>query len=421
MFIILQEKSIQEDHHNAFVENIGKVLFGQDQKKHIRDILNVSNTNDEDGVFEKIRKRISELASEMKSWGVEIPLKWFLFQQVIEKLKENKVPISTTKNVQQMASHKYIGITDDADFRKCLLYFHDVGTIIYYDEEGLNENVILDPKWLIDAFRCLVSHQISNETKIGDDWCTLQQTGQITTSLLGKLLQKKTDYTIDFQGHKEYLIEVMKKFDIIVSMKDSPFLYMPCMMTDCSLDFVKGNFITATFDKTSWLCLRFDFLPPVFFNHIIARYMKVYNVISAMDKGKGVIKHALYRKIAVFKLPDSGCKQLILCQAPNILAVQICFSKANDIKDYSKYRKDLDTFVQNLKSRYKLHIVYKVELACKDGDIELGRTSLCDLNEPEYRCKSHKNNIHSSGELLDWWYTKDEFVSFNIHATCNRK
>lgn len=417
IIITLQDVSTQKIHHSEFVSNIAKVLKKQEQKKHIREIYHVSNTEDEEQYFEKIRNTISTLAMEMKSWGVKIPLKWFLFQQVIEKLKENKVSFSTTLKVQRMAKHDDIGITDDDDFKDCLLYFHNVGTLIYFDEEGLRENIILDPKWLVDAFRCLVSHEISDWVRISDDWDILRKTGKLTETLLHKLLQKQTDYTSDFNANKDHLVEVMKKFDIIVQMKGSLDLYMPCMMEDCSLHEIKNKLFSDKFDKTSWLVLRFDFLPPVFFNHIVAVYMKQYDVSQILDKKDRLQRHALYRKLAVFNIPKSNCKQLIIGQAPSIIAVQIWYSKGEHDQEYSKYRKTLCDIVQSLKSRYKLSISYEIQFTCMNGDFALPQTTWADLKESKYLCLQHENEQRSSAELFNCWYGKDYdyFVSFSIN------
>lgn len=364
---------------------------------------------------------ISKLAKQMKDWGTKIPIKWLLFQQVIEKLKENNIPVSTTEKVQQIANNEKIGITDDTDFQNCLQYFHDIGTIIYYNEKGLKENIILDPKWLVDAFKCLVSDKVDTDITFQPEWETLNDTGELSRSLLSKLLsRKKSDYTNHFLENEDHLIEVMKKFDIIVKMKKSPTLYMPCRMKICTLDEVKNKFIDATseINKTSWLCLQFDFLPPVFFNHIIARFMKEYDVRSKSDVNTRNSELALYRQIAVFNLTKSGCELLVLCQTPTIVAVQIWYPNKKLDNDYSKCRRKLCKIVQTLKNRYKLKIPHSIKLVYQEGDFTLDRTSWQELNEPEYQCRQRKHAF-PSGELLNCWYTKGYLVSFyKLNKSC---
>ncbi|XP_071179589.1 uncharacterized protein [Mytilus edulis] len=398
----------QKKHHKKFIENIGRVLKEQDPKKHIREIYYISNTEDDDNSFQKIREFISKLTMDMKGWGTEIPFTWLLLQQVIEQLKESNVPFSTTKKLRQMANHKDIGITDDTDFRDCLQYFHGIGTIIYFDEKGLREHIILDPQWLVDAFKCVVSDKVDTGVKCSDDFMKLEDTGLLSYSLLCELLNKKiSKYTVHFRENIDHLIRVMKKFDIIVNLKNSSDLYMPCMMKSSTLDKVKMSFIkeSSNIDKTSWLCLKFDFLPPVFFNHIIARYMQQFEVSKELDINTRSKKLSLYREIAVFNLTSSGCAQLVLCQAPTVIAVQIWFQKQNHGKEYSKYRRQLCNIVQTLKKRYRLNIVFGIEFTCKDGEFTNDRTRWGELHEPEYRCRQHKET-HFSEEVLNFWYAK---------------
>ncbi|CAG2224186.1 unnamed protein product [Mytilus edulis] len=208
----------------------------------------------------------------MRDWGQDCPLKWILFQQVLLKLKESNVSISSIQSLLKIAKHEDINIIKDDDVKQCLQYCHDIGTVVYFNEEKLADFVILNPKWLIDAFRCLVSDKTENDIKVSDDWQTLKDTGQISESLISLLFNKEPE--LKFEDNKAHLIEVLKRFDIIVNLKDSSELYMPCMIKSCSFFEFQKHFCDESIFKTSWFCLEFKFLPPAFFNHIIAWYIK---------------------------------------------------------------------------------------------------------------------------------------------------
>ncbi|XP_063405793.1 probable serine/threonine-protein kinase roco6 [Mytilus trossulus] len=203
----------KEKRQTKFKENLNHVLKGQEKKRHLRNIYFISNTEDTDIVFEEIRKEISRQAMTMQDWGKDCPLKWLLFQRVLMKLKDNNVPISSTKSLLKIAKHKDIDISEDNEVKQCLQYCHDIGTVVYFDEDKLADHVILDPKWLINAFRCLVSDKIDNVIEISDDWETLTDTGQLTDSLISLLFEKEPE--LKFVENKAHLVEVMKRFDII--------------------------------------------------------------------------------------------------------------------------------------------------------------------------------------------------------------
>ncbi|CAC5411135.1 unnamed protein product [Mytilus coruscus] len=273
-----KEPSEQQKRRQQFEENLRKNLKKQKKKNHLREIYFVSNTEDDDNVFEEIRQGISRQAMQMNDWGRVCPLKWLLFQQILGKLKESGVPISTTKQLFKIATHDDIGISNNEKFKLCLQYCHDNGTVIYFEEDTLQDHVILDPKWLADAFRCLVSDKIDTEIKLSDHWQNLIETGELTDKLITGLFKKEPH--LKFFENKIHLLEVMKRFNIIVNLKNSTALYMPCMKKPCSFEEVIKQFIdeSQSFYRASWLCLDFEFLPPAFFNHILAWYIKQYAV-----------------------------------------------------------------------------------------------------------------------------------------------
>ncbi|XP_076084516.1 putative serine/threonine-protein kinase qkgA [Mytilus galloprovincialis] len=398
----LERKKRQEQ----FKENLGQVMKDQKKKGHLKNLYFVSNTEDTDIVFEEIRKDISRQAMDMQDWGKDCPLKWLLFQEVLLKLKDSNVPISSTETLLKIAKHPDINISEDYEVKQCLQYCHDIGTVVYFDEEKLADYVILDPKWLVNAFRCLVSDKIENVIEVSDDWQKLKNFGQLTEALISSLFKKEPE--LQFEENKPHLLEVMKRFDIIVNLKNSTELYMPCMIKSCSFPEVKRQFSygSQSTKKTSWLCLEFKFLPPAFFNHIIAWYIKQYNVSVILDKTNRRKRNALFRQVGVFDLDSSGCEQLVVCEGPNTIALQVWDSRMSN-KTYGKLRSELFRFVKTLRKRYSLHIPYSNTLTCKNGDFAINRKPLRDLLTKDYRCLEHNTN-HSSHDLVKPWDLSEE-------------
>ncbi|VDI83687.1 coiled-coil and C2 domain-containing protein 1 [Mytilus galloprovincialis] len=396
-----KEPSERKKRQRQFKDNLGQVLKDQEKKKHLRNIYFISNTEDVDIVFEEIRKEIYRQAMEMEDWGKICPLKWLLFQQVLLKLRDNNVPISSTKTLLKIAKHDDIGISEENEVKRCLKYCNDNGTVIYFDEENLADHVILNPKWLIKAFRCLVSDKIDNVIEVSDDWQQLKDTGQLTDSLISSLFRKEPN--LKFENNKAHLIEVMKRFDIIVNLKDSTTLYMPCMIKACSFSEVQKHFSdgSQSITKTSWLCLEFKFLPPAFFNHIIAWYVKKYNVSYIIDKECRSKRNALYRQVGVFDLDLSRCEQLVVCKGHNTIALQVWHSRMSK-KTYGNLGSELFRVVETLQNRYSLHISYIKTFTCYDGDFTIQRKTIDDLLTEEYRCFEHKKN-HKSDDLVKPW------------------
>ncbi|CAC5403711.1 unnamed protein product [Mytilus coruscus] len=376
-----EDKSERQKQQKRFIEYLCEVLFNQEKKDHLRKVYFVSNTDDSDDVFETIRKDIS--------------------RQAMGKLKDSGVPISTTAKLFKISMHEGIGITTEEEFKSCLQYCHDNGTVIYFDEESLTDHVILDPKWLVDAFRCLVSDKMEFNSSLADDWHKLYEYGELTDSLIYHLFNK--DKKRNFSKNKTHLLEVMKRFDIIVNLKNSTVLYMPCMMKSCSVEDVKKQLIgdSQSIRKTSWLCLEFEFLPPAFFNHILVWYIKQFSVTVILKKETRYERKALYRQIGVFDLDSSRCEQLVVCEGPNVIALQIWSSRMPN-RTYGDFKTNLRQFIDTLRNRYRLKIAYKETFKCKDGDFTIHRESMDHLLTEKYRCVEHKIN-HTSDDLVNPW------------------
>lgn len=373
----------------------------------MRSVYFVSNTEDSDTVFTEIRKEISRQAMFMKDWGSDCPLNWLLFQQVLEHLRESGVPICTTVKLSKIAKHNDIGITSDAELKLCLQFCHDNGTVIYFEEENLRDHVILDPKWLVDAFKCFVSDKFEAVITFSDDWQQLTETGQLTDKLISDLLKKEPH--LNLFENKTHLLEVMKRFDIIVKLNDSSALYMPCMMKTCTFEEVRNLFFYERryFYSTSWFCLEFQFLPPAFFNHILAWYIRQYSVSVILERGPRNERKALYRQLGVFDTDLSRSKQLMVCEGPNVIALQIWNSQKFDIA-YGDIRTDLCEFVNSLSERYRLKIAFEISFKCKDGDFTCNRMKIKSLlPTQEYFCLEHQT-VHSSDDLVQPWYFSEE-------------
>lgn len=40
---------------------------------------------------------------------------------------------------------------------QALRFLHDLGSIQYFEREGLNNRIIINPQWIIDAMACIIS------------------------------------------------------------------------------------------------------------------------------------------------------------------------------------------------------------------------------------------------------------------------
>ena len=49
------------------------------------------------------------------------------------------------------------GIYDEKDVRMAVQLLHHLGTVQYFDNDFLRDNVVINPQWIVDVMACVVS------------------------------------------------------------------------------------------------------------------------------------------------------------------------------------------------------------------------------------------------------------------------
>ncbi|CAG2236447.1 unnamed protein product [Mytilus edulis] len=127
-------------------------------------------------------------------------------------------------------------------------------------------------------------------------WEDYHTKGKLHSKVLEDIFEKEQNimYT-----HKDYVLNVMEKFDIIILPIESESYvsdektcyYVPCMIKaepdGCIYDMF--NVTENTCVKSTWLFFKFKFLPPHLFNHLIASLSREYKVaevgVTKEEKG----------------------------------------------------------------------------------------------------------------------------------------
>jgi hypothetical protein len=103
-------------------------------------------------------KAICKSKNYKKRLGIEedCPRSYLLLEERANALKvERVVPTMAFKEWSDMAQ-KSVSI-DESAVKDATLYLHDLGSIVWFDEDGLRDVVVLDPQWLTRVFSSTVS------------------------------------------------------------------------------------------------------------------------------------------------------------------------------------------------------------------------------------------------------------------------
>ncbi|XP_063418386.1 uncharacterized protein LOC134701177 [Mytilus trossulus] len=382
---------------------------------HLHSTFYLSNTEDSDDEFEKLQHAIYETARKMDNWGKAFPLKWILLEHLIEINKNNGKHFINFTDMFELAKHPDINILEKEDLLLFLRFQHTVGNIIFF--EDIQDLIILRPQWLADAYRCLVSDRIGN-TRVYNlrDWTLFKQQGKISESLITELFELKGGR--QFSGQNINLHKVMEKLDILVKIENSSYSIMPSQMPSTTFDGLceKFGIIDGKCKRTSWLCFKFEFLPPSFFNHLSAMFIRNYNPSKVDDSV------ALYRGICMFDIDKSGGTKIMVTMSTDTIALQVLsFSKEQEGigSMCSNIYREVKQLIEDIKERYKVkYISLKLHFKCSDGYYFKDTFEYENLiDEKECFCIQHKQ-MHQSEQLYSPWM-KNELKEISDKAKIN--
>ncbi|XP_053375694.1 uncharacterized protein LOC123534022 [Mercenaria mercenaria] len=172
----------------------------------------VDNSIGNDETISALRETIVRLGNA-QSKAIEIPAKWIQLEQALADRKHIKIiPFELVLAIDEQNE---VPIGDPEQIKLFLRYHHGKGTFIYFDEEPLSEHVVLDPQYLIDAFKCIITSErfCSNDPEIRPLWKMLQTDGRLEVALIDKQWGK--DGNKMFMEYKEILILFLTKHHII--------------------------------------------------------------------------------------------------------------------------------------------------------------------------------------------------------------
>lgn len=391
---------------------MSKILSDHPKRGHLRKVHYLSNTCPLKYTkeFESIREDILISAKSLPNWGDNLPTRWIILEkEIYSKVTEKVISYDRAKDIAMTCSFQNVK-ESSFELDSFLKYEHDIGNIIFF--EDVKSYIIVDPKWLVNVFRCFVSHQYKTESMGMKEWKELEEKGKLKDKLIDKLLEKI--HSSILEKPKDFILQILEKFDIIVQPINNAVnenFYMPCMIKAVQFHNIIEKFNAETKDckRTSWFCLEFTFLPPAYFNHILVSFVKKNKLFVEKDD-----RLSIFRSCGIFQLNDACSHILVICLSKNLIAMQIWdrYSK-NDIC-YNEIKEDLVDLVHTMRKRYNLNITYEEKYTCSDGNYfekEERIVNKFETEDNDYFCFKHKE-MHPRKELYRSWLT----VCKNIHV-----
>ncbi|XP_071144055.1 probable serine/threonine-protein kinase roco8 [Mytilus edulis] len=361
---------------DRYVQNVS-----EDARRHLSKEYEyfISNTEDDSGVFKKIRQNLLNLAKTMKTWNMDYPLKFIQLEKCLQQRKK-KLPIIQFRELKDISSETQKPLSHK-ELKFFLEFHHEMRTLVYF--EDLSDYIILDTQWLSNAFKCIITakkfQSDPSRHLVKDKWDDLNVRGLLHSVVLENILDRnknifefeEEEQSNDEQDkHKDHILKVMEKFDIIIRPKTSnqvaadekPLYYVPCMVKAVPEKdiYEMFNVTKNTCRISTWLCFQFSFLPPHLMNHLIASLSRNYEVAEVGVTRQEQSKIALFKNIAVFELQkNTKLTKLLVMTFRNIIQIQVWDFEAEIKAGQFKFIADYMTLEINkiIHTRFKMSTV----------------------------------------------------------------
>ena len=303
--------------------NPSKEIFGALREKIygslLEDFFVVDNTksgsSDECEGVKNLRQAVLSVAEELPQMKVPIPLKWLRYEKVLYLLmREEGLAKISIEDARKIASDK-CGIDDDEIFRTVLDFLHDQKVLIHFDESpGLERMIILNPQWLVDVFKEVITFKGFNhkDERVQRLWSEFENNGILERKLLDHVWRRFSDD----QDTCKSLIAIMERFNLLCrwpSEGTKERYLVPSMLRSPPTDDVLKLLASAQIPS---LFVRFEScrVPPGLFSRLILLFHR-----WVQDKSKRLRIPKLFNNFALFHIfPHDGTSVILLCHSSSI-------------------------------------------------------------------------------------------------------
>lgn len=274
---------------------------------------------------------------------------WAIFEQILHRKKTERV--ITRKELSETNGQLSEELRmNDEEITEMLSFLHRVGSLLYFDEKGLNETIILDIQWFVNAFKSLINFPVDIEdTDYNRE--RFKSAGVIGDEELTEVWKSKPEEGYIF--HKKKILAYMERLGLLAMQHENkPWYYIPSMN--------KRKFENTDIDtgdtKSSILCFQFDEnkqFPVFLFYGIILKCIPTWSIRLKNDK------FCLYENVACFEFLHH-IVVVCLCKFQIQVQVSVPAKERIDVNILGNVQRFIEEKVQEYKE-FKYRIGYKCQ------------------------------------------------------------
>ena len=297
-------------------------------KEHLyKDVFVVDNTKsgseEECTEVKRLREEVLAVAKELQLTKEEIPVKWLRYENKLRKKHDKWITLEEAKRI----AFEDCGIQEDDEFSTLLNFLHDQRIVIHFrGSPELERMVILDPQWLVDVLKNVITVRRFKHTEhpVKDLWIQLEETGILDEKLIDHAWRDLLD---NQESHKS-LIAIMERLSLISpwpSSKDSKQYLVPSMLMSPPTDDVL-QLLDSVNVPSLFVTFASGRVPPGLFSRLILHFLQWCG-----EEWKSKVSPELFHNFAMFHiLPDQGISVIFWCHST---AIEVAvYSGGNDEK-----------------------------------------------------------------------------------------
>ena len=207
------------DQKQAYIKNyfddIKKLFEGTVLLNHLHPhVFAIDNNDPKDMSIATLREAITKVAEEETSI-LEVPAKWIHLEKNMKE--RNHMRILSLKFIMAIDGENEYPLGDLEQVKLFLRYHHVKGTFVYFDEEPISEYVVLDPQYLVDAFKSIITSErfCSFDTDIRPLWKKLMTEARLEKCLVERQWGKVCNKEKLFLQYKDILLAFLTKHHVI--------------------------------------------------------------------------------------------------------------------------------------------------------------------------------------------------------------
>ncbi|XP_063438361.1 uncharacterized protein LOC134719286 [Mytilus trossulus] len=268
-----------EEQRTSLENSIEELFQNHGGKNHLeyKPLIFVNARNKDDKEITTLKKLLVDVALDHPHCGEFMPTKFVPLElQLARKVEKNK-KILTMDELNDMNKQNDKMALTPVQLKSFLKVNHALGKLIYFDEACLKDNIIIDPVFLVDVLRSIVTDDQFWPDHLKQILKALKESGKLLKTDLHEIW--KQDCFREIWAHNDYIVDMLVHLDIICRQKDdedgSEFFLVPCMIST-----KREERPQIDHDRSLVLAYRFkeEVVPPAILYRCIATFISIWKL-----------------------------------------------------------------------------------------------------------------------------------------------